>query len=134
MFHLFFPTRECANLIWEAHYNRMAGHFGVDKIVVVLKKHFYWPKIRQDVSKYIRYFTSYNITNTTINNKGLYTPLPTPKRPWESISMDYMPGLPSTKKGHDFLFVVVDQFSKMAILIACKNSIILADTAKIFFK
>jgi hypothetical protein len=48
------PTSNHENLIWEAHYNRMVGHFGVEKIVVVLKKHFYFPKLQQDVIKYIK--------------------------------------------------------------------------------
>jgi hypothetical protein len=43
--HLFFPTRERENLVWEAHYSQMEGHFGVEKTVVILQKHFYWPKI-----------------------------------------------------------------------------------------
>jgi hypothetical protein len=112
----------------------MAGHFGMEKTVVALKKHFYWPKLRQDVSKYIRSSTSCAIGNPTVKKQGLYTPLPTPEKPWESISMDYMSGLPSTKKGNDYIFVVVDQFSKMAILTACKKNITTTDTAKIFFK
>jgi hypothetical protein len=64
----------------------------------------------------------------------MYTPFPTLDRPWESISMDYMSGLPSTKWGNDFVFVVVDHFSKMAILSACKKSITTHATAKIFFE
>jgi hypothetical protein len=64
----------------------------------------------------------------------MYTPLPTPNRPWESISMDYILGLPSTKRGIDCVFVVVDLFSKMAILVACKKSITIEATAKIFFE
>jgi hypothetical protein len=47
--------------------------------------------------------------------------------------MDYMSGLPTTKHGNDCVFVVVDQFSKMAILTACKKTIIAEATAKIFF-
>jgi hypothetical protein len=39
--HLCVPTSERAKLIWEAHYSRVAGHFGMEKIVVVLQKHFY---------------------------------------------------------------------------------------------
>jgi hypothetical protein len=48
--------------------------------------------------------------------------------------MDYMSGLPSTKQRIDCVFVVVDRFSKMAILVACKKSIIAEATAKIFFE
>jgi hypothetical protein len=64
----------------------------------------------------------------------MYTPLPTPDRPWESISMDYMSGLPSTKWGNDCVFVVVDCFSKMAILATCKKSITIEATTKLFFE
>jgi hypothetical protein len=48
--------------------------------------------------------------------------------------MDYMSGLPSTKQGNDCVFVVVDRFSKMAILVACKKSITAEATAKLFFE
>jgi hypothetical protein len=87
----------------------------VEKIVAVLQQHFYWSKLRQDVSKYIRSCTTYVISKPTTKKQGLYTPLPTPDRPWESISMDYMSGLPSTKWGNDCVFVVVDRFSKMRL-------------------
>jgi hypothetical protein len=64
----------------------------------------------------------------------MYTPLPTPGRPWESISMDYMSGLSSTKQGNDCVFVVVDRFSKMVILVAYKKSITVEATSKLFFE
>jgi hypothetical protein len=48
--------------------------------------------------------------------------------------MDYMSGLPSTKWGNDCVFVVVDCFSKMAILVAYKKNITVEATAKIFFE
>jgi hypothetical protein len=112
----------------------VAGHFSVEKIVVMLQKHFYWPKLRQEVSKYIRSCTACTIAKLTTKKQGLYTPLPTPDRPWESISMDYMLGLPSTKRGNDCVFVVVDRFSKMAILVSYKKSITAEATAKLFFE
>ena len=111
----------------------VARHFGVEKIVVVLQKYFYWPKLRQDVKKYIRSCTACVIAKPTIEKQGLYTQLPTPSRPWESISMDYMSGLPSTKHGNDCVFVVVDRFSKMAIMAAYKKNITTEATAKLFF-
>ena len=54
--------------------------------------------------------------------------------PWESISMDYMLGLPSTKLGNDCVFGVVDRFSKMVILVDCKKSITVEAIAKLFFE
>jgi hypothetical protein len=82
------------------------------------------------LGKYIRSCTACAIAKPTIKKQGLYTPLPTPSRPWESISMDYMSGLPSTKHGNDYVFVVVDKFSKMAIMAACKKNITAEATAK----
>jgi hypothetical protein len=48
--------------------------------------------------------------------------------------MDYMSDLPSTKRGNDYVFVVVDHFSKIAILAACKKNIIGEATAKLLFE
>ena len=60
--------------------------------------------------------------------------LTTPIQPWESISMDYMPGLISSKKGKDCVFVVVDRFSKMAIMVAYKKNITTEASAKLLFE
>jgi hypothetical protein len=64
----------------------------------------------------------------------MYTPLATPDKSWESISMDYMSGLSSTKRGNDCVFVVVDCFSNMVILAACKKKITAEATSNIFFE
>jgi hypothetical protein len=109
-------------------------NFGIEKTVEVLQKHFYWPILREDVDKYISSYTAYAIAKSTTKKQGLYTPIPTPNRSWESISMDYMSGLPSTKRGNDCVFVVLDRFSKMAILAACKKNITIEATAKLFFE
>jgi hypothetical protein len=132
--HLCVPSSERAKMILEVHYSQVAGHFGVEKTVAVLKKYFYWPNLQQDVGKYIKSFTACTISKPTIKKQGLYTPLPTPSRPWESISMDYMSVLPSTKHGNDCVFVVIDRFSKMSIMMVCKKNITAESTAKIFFE
>jgi hypothetical protein len=45
MSHLPVPTSEHAKMFLESHYIHMKGHFGVEKIVVVLQKKINWPKI-----------------------------------------------------------------------------------------
>ena len=54
---------------------------------------------------------------------GLYMPLLVPSRPWESVSMDFVGGIPFSRKHHEYLYVVVDRFSKMCILMPCKKTI-----------
>jgi len=53
---------------------------------------------------------------------------------WESISMDYISIILTTKEGNDFVFMVVDFFSKMALLSPRKKSITIEVIPKLFFE
>ena len=100
----------------------------------MLQKHFYWSKLRQEVNKYIRSCTACAIAKPNTKKQGMYTHFLTLDRPEESISMDYMSGLSSTKLNNDSVFVVVDRFSKMVISITWKKRIKVEATAKLFFE
>ena len=75
-----------------------------------------------------------SISKPSNRKLGLYTPLPIPSRPWESVSMEFVGGLPMSRKGHDYLYVVVDRFSKICILMPCKMQVTAEQAAYLFFQ
>ena len=60
--------------------------------------------------------------------------LDVPNRPWESISMDYLTGYPTTKHQHDAILVVIDIFSDMVIIILCNKTMTAQQTTQLFFE
>jgi hypothetical protein len=86
------------------------GHFGRDKTFEILANNFFWPKMRRDVDRLVRRCITCPKAKSKLKRYGLYTPLPIANNPREDISVDFVFGLPRTKKGRDSIFVVVDRF------------------------
>ncbi|KAL0445152.1 UNVERIFIED_CONTAM: hypothetical protein Slati_2237900 [Sesamum latifolium] len=53
---------------------------------------------------------------------GLLQPLPIPEWKWESITMDFVTGFPTTMKGHNAIWVIIDCLTKSAHFVAIKKS------------
>ena len=56
-----------------------------------------------------------------------------PSFPWEDVSLDFILGLPKTKKRHDSILVVVDRFCKMTHFILRFKTLNASRVAVIFF-
>jgi hypothetical protein len=110
------------------------GHSGVKKTEEVFATHFFWPKMRQDVERFMTRCTTCQKAKSRLNPYGFYMPLPVPSTHWADISMDFVLGLPRTKRERDSIFVVVDRFSKMAHFIPCHKSDNAVHIADLFFK
>ena len=95
------PQWERVKVTREAYTSLIVGHFRVSKTLANLQRYFYWPRMLESLSHFIR-GCSLCVDSKPSNRKlGLYTPLPVPSRPWESISMDFVGGIPLSRKGHD---------------------------------
>jgi hypothetical protein len=74
----------------------------------VFDTHLFWPRMCVDVEHLVARCTTCQKAKSQLNNHGLYMPLPIPTSPWLDISMEFVLGLPRTKKGRDSIVVVVD--------------------------
>jgi transposase InsO family protein len=91
------------------------GHPGITKTYEMVCREWWWPGIYEDVKAYVEYCDS--CQRVKARNQlpaGLLHPLQIPLRKWQSISMDFITGLPKTPNGHDAIWVVVDRLSKCA--------------------
>ena len=85
--------------------------------MALLERGFYWPHMEHDVEAYVK--TCLVCQQDKVKRQceaGLLQPLPIPKKPWVSVSMDFIDGF-SKVEGMASIFMVVDRFSKYGIFI-----------------
>lgn len=122
---LFVPNNNSLkNLILnEFHTTHYAGHPGYPKMLTALQKEYYWPGMKNHVAEYLaQCLECQQIKAEHQHPAGLLQPLPIPEWKWEIISMDFITGLPRTKRNNDSIMVVVDKLSKAAHFIPVQST------------
>ena len=69
-----------------------------------------------------------------IHQAGLLHPMPIPEWKWETITMDFITGIPETKKQNDSIMVVADKLRKATHFIPIKSTYTAINIANIFMK
>ena len=69
-------------IILESHAGGLAGHFGCDKTLALIRTQFYWPCLEKDVNRVISRCQVCHLVKTNGSNVGLYIPLLIPTAPW----------------------------------------------------
>lgn len=123
-------------IVWEAHASGLAVHMGRDKTILVIEEWFFWPHLKREVGCFVEYCGVHVLgcVKGKAQNIGLYTPLPVLANIWEDLSMDFVVGFPKTQRHVDFMFVVVDRFSKMDNFIPCKRTSDGSSVVNMFFR
>lgn len=128
------PTNERIHVIKEAHTCLVSGHFGVGGTLCHLQRLCYWPHMKNFMTRYVKGCMLCSFRNPTNRKLGLYTPLPVSIRPQESVSMDFVGSFPLSRRCHDYLYVIVDRFRKMCVLVPCKMQITTKQTTHLLFQ
>jgi hypothetical protein len=84
-------------------------------MITTLRKLFYWPSMKGETIEYLaRCQDCQQVKAEHQHPAGLLQPLPVPEWKWETISLDFITGLPKTQKQNDSIMVVIDKLSKSA--------------------
>ncbi|KAJ1040698.1 hypothetical protein NDA10_002716 [Ustilago hordei] len=122
----------------QCHDGITAGHVGRDATIKAAQRHYWWPNMTAWIADYVascpvcaRYKAPRH------RPYGLLQPLATPDRPWGSISLDFIEGLPPSKKydskTYDSILVIVDRLTKFAILAPTHKTVTAKQTAVLLY-
>ncbi|GBG74708.1 hypothetical protein CBR_g19113 [Chara braunii] len=113
------PKSESLRSLFLGECHDATGHFGYKKTAANLLQRLWWPTMMRDAHLYVETCqVCQRDKPRTQAPLGLLKPLPIPERPGESLSMDFMDTLITSKSGMRHIFLIVDRFSKYARLVA----------------
>ena len=99
------------------HSDIVSGHPGQKPSIEKTQRTFYWPTLKDDISKWVQQCdVCQRHKNFPGKKVGLLVPNEIPTKPWEIVSMDMLTDLPESE-GFDALLIIVDRFSKMIRII-----------------
>jgi hypothetical protein len=123
-----------AKILHACHNSPVAGHQGISKTYRQVRERFAWKGLKEDVMKHVKECTTCQENKDEHTHPaGLLQPLPIPEHKWESISMDFITGLPRAQ-GKDCIFVVVDRLTKFAHFCPIATDFSTSQVAKLFFR
>jgi transposase InsO family protein len=94
------------------HSSPLGGHSGIPVTYNHLKKLFAWTKLKPFVQKFVQECqVCLQAKPDRAAYPGLLQPLPVPPSAWDTISMDFIEGIPRSQHV-DYILVVVDKFTK----------------------
>ena len=122
------------DIIASCHSERLAGHQGRDRTTELVRRTFTWPTLTRDVADFVASCDACQRSKPASGKPaGKLQPLPIPELPWESVSMDFITGLPRTQRHNTAICVFVDRLTKMVHIAPCSHEINGQQTADLFF-
>ena len=114
------------------HDSPSSGHTGFERTLKRARRDLFWVGMKSDIQTYIKHYeVCQRAKGENIKPFGLLQPLPIPTRPWSSISMDFIEGLPKSNQ-YSVIMVVVDRFTKYAHFIPVSHPYNVTKIANLF--
>lgn len=128
------PSNERQEVLKEVHDEaHESAHAGWERTLALLCDRFYWPSMHKDVTSYVQMCDPcQKIKHDRGAGKGFLQPLDIPMRPFDTISLDFVTGLPKSQ-GKNAALVIIDKLTKFAHFLPMTMTITASDMAVLIF-
>ncbi|KAM8718390.1 hypothetical protein ACLKA7_001583 [Drosophila subpalustris] len=120
---LWVPASLTHELVRRAHEEHTAAHGGVAKTLHALRRQYFWPKMAVQVAEFVRDCELCKETKAT--NYRMQVAIGAEvvtERPFQKLYIDFLGKYPRSKRGHAWIFIVVDHFTKFTFLKAMRDA------------
>lgn len=117
------PKDRRLQVIKNLHDNPTSGHTGTFKTFHRVRQQYYWPKMRHDITKYVKNcHTCSQYKGEPRKGYGYMSRRPMPDKPWQVISLDLQGPFPRSSQGYTYILVVFDELSKFPMTFPLRSA------------
>ena len=115
------PERLRPRVLDLAHYSKLVGHPGQARMYRHVRSAYYWPQMAADIYRTVRTWNACAKNRVKLRKRTHPLRLFSDQRPLGVLSIDILGPLTKTKKGHRFLIVITDRFTKLTQVIPLRR-------------
>ena len=122
-------------ILEEAHKSKYTIHPGSTKMFKDLQRKYWWTGMKRDVANYVsKCLICQQVKAEHQKPGGMMQQIEIPQWKWEEITMDFIVGLPKTRKQHDAIWVIIDRLTKSAHFLPIRISQSLESLADLYIR
>ena len=122
-------------ILHEAHFAPYNVHPGATKMYHDIKTTYWWNRLKRDAAEFVAScLTCQQVKVEHQRPTGLLQELPMPEWKWDRVTMDFVVGLPRTRKGYDSIWVIVDRLTKSAHFLPVHTTYTVAQYAQLYIQ
>nr|GEX44828.1 reverse transcriptase domain-containing protein [Tanacetum cinerariifolium] len=124
-----------ALIMHESHKSKYSVHPGSDKMYQDLKKLYWWPNMKADISTYVsKCLTCLSVKAEQQKPSGLLVQPEILQWKWDNITTYFVTKLPRTSSGYDTNWVIVDRLTKFAHFLLMREGDSMDKLTKLYLK
>ena len=119
----------------EAHSSKYSIQPGSTQIYHNLREVYLWEGLKKDVVEFVAKCLNFQQVKVEYQRpEGLAQNIEIPEWKWEMINMDFIIGLPRSRRQHDSICVIVDKMTNSINILPLKSTHSTKDYAKLYIQ